>query len=103
MITYEVNLDIDAALREAYLAWLQTHVEQMLRFDGFEAASIEEVLDPTAASGRFALCVRYQVRDQASLDDYLTHHAPRMREDGIARFADGFKATRRILRPRTSD
>ena len=72
-------------------------VEQMLRFDGFEAASIEEVIDPAAASGRFALCVRYQVRDQASLDDYLTHHAPRMREDGIARFADGFKATRRIL------
>ncbi len=98
MITYEVNLEVDVHLREDYLAWLQTHVDEMLRFDGFKTAVIEEVIDPAAAPGRFALCVRYRVRDQACLDDYFAQHAARMREDGVARFGDGFKATRRILR-----
>ncbi|MBE2210753.1 MAG: DUF4286 family protein [Xanthomonadaceae bacterium] len=99
MIVYEVNLEIDAALRDAYLPWLQAHVAEMLRFDGFAAATIEHVVDPAPAAGRFALCVRYRVRDQACLDDYFARHSARMREDGIARFGDGFSATRRVLMP----
>lgn len=97
MIIYEVNLDVDGELRSAYLPWLQDHVTQMLQFDGFESATIESVTDPAAAEGRFAVCVRYRVRDMACLEDYLSAHAPRMRADGMARFGDGFRATRRIL------
>lgn len=103
MITYEVNLDIDVRLRDDYLAWLRAHVDEMLAFDGFESVVIEEVLDPASTAGRFILCVRYQVHGQANLDDYFAHHAPRMREDGIARFGDGFKATRRVLQPLLAD
>lgn len=103
MIMYEVNLDVDARLRDSYLAWLKTHVADMLCFDGFVSALVDEVTDPAAAPGRFALCVRYQVRDQTCLDDYFTHHAARMREDGVARFGDGFRATRRILRTLVRD
>lgn len=98
MIIYEVNLDIDARLRVDYLAWLHAHVGEMLGFDGFQTGVIEEVIEPSAAAGRFALCVRYQVRDQASLDDYLALHAPRMRDEGLARFGEGFRANRRVLR-----
>ena len=99
MITYEVNLDVDAALRTRYLVWLRAHVDEMLRFEGFGSAVIEGVVEPLPADGRFRLSVRYHVRDQACLDDYLTHHAPSMRADGLANFADGFRAHRRILRP----
>lgn len=97
MITYEVNLDVDTRLRVDYLAWLRRHVGEMLKFDGFQTGLIEEVIEPAAAAGRICLCVRYQVRDQASLDDYLARHAARMREDGLARFGDGFSASRRVL------
>ena len=103
MIGYEVNLEVDARLRGDYLAWLQAHVDEMLRFDGFVSARIEEVIEPAPATGRFALCVRYQVRDMASLEDYFAHHAARMRDDGIARFGDGFRASRRVLRVVGSD
>lgn len=99
MITYEVNLDIDASLRADYIAWLQTHVEEMLHFDGFASVVIEQVVEPSPAPGRFALCLRYRVRDAACLDDYLSRHAPRMREEGLSRFGDGVHAHRRVLRP----
>ena len=99
MITYEVNLEVAAALRAEYLAWLQAHVAEILRLDGFEAAMIEEVTDPAPPVGYFALCVRYRVRDAAHLQAYFDQHAARMRAEGIARFGQGFRAQRRVLQP----
>jgi hypothetical protein len=45
------------------------------------------------------LCVHYQLRDDAALAIYFEQHAPRLRADGVARFGDGFRAERRVLRP----
>jgi Domain of unknown function (DUF4286) len=42
--------------------------------------------------------VQYTLVDAAALDGYLREHAPRLRADGVARFGDGFRAHRRILR-----
>lgn len=43
--------------------------------------------------------MHYVLRDAAALDAYLHEHAPRMRADGVARFGDRFRASRRVLRP----
>ena len=99
MITYEVNLEVAAALRAEYLAWLQAHVAEILRLDGFEAAMIEEDNDPAPPTGHFALCVRYRVRDATHLQAYFDQHAACMRAEGIARFGEGFRAHRRVLQP----
>lgn len=98
MIVYEVNLEIDTALRGDYLPWLQAHVAEMLHIEGFMSATVEEVLEPAPPPVCFALCVRYQLRDESCLHHYLTHHAAAMRRDGIKRFGNGFRAHRRILR-----
>ncbi len=97
MIAYEVYLMVDDALRGDYLAWLRAHIGEMLAFEGFVDATLAEVTEPAPPPGRFALCVRYRVRDAASLQAYFDRHAPRMRAEGIARFGDGFSARRRIL------
>lgn len=97
MTLYEVNLQVDVALRDDYLIWLRAHVREMLAFDGFIDATLADVSEPAPAPGCFALCVRYCVRDAASLQAYFDQHAPRMRAEGIARFGDGFSTSRRIL------
>lgn len=95
-VVYEVNLDVEAAIAAEYRAWLQAHVAQMLALPGFASAQVFEVHEPVEA-GRRAWCVHYRLRDAAALDAYLRDHAPRMRADGVARFGERFRASRRVL------
>ena len=98
MIVYEVNLDVDAGIAADYRAWLDVHVGDILALPGFTGARILEVQEPAPPPARIALCVQYTLVDAAALDGYLREHAPRLRADGVARFGDGFRAHRRILR-----
>lgn len=94
---YEVNLDLEAGIEAEYLDWLRAHVAEILALDGFVSASIRRVLDPPPAPGRAAYSVLYTLRDAAALQSYFDHHAARMREDGLRRFAGRFVASRRVL------
>jgi hypothetical protein len=96
-VIYEVNIDLDAAIRTDYLAWLATHMREIRALPGFTGAAVFEVIDPPAAAGRAALCVQYRLVDQAALDTYLRDHAPRLRAEGVARFGGRFQASRRVL------
>lgn len=96
-IIYEVNVSVDAAIIDAYQAWLSDHVAEIVALPGFLGATRYRVAD--ASAGRVELCVHYSVQDQAHLERYLQAHAPRLRADGIARFGTQFQATRRVLYP----
>lgn len=101
-VVYEVSVDVDAGLREDYLRWLGPHVAEILALPGFEGAETFEVVDP-ADPALLRVCMRYRLADAAALDDYLRDHAPRLRADGIARFGDRMRATRRVMRPLVLD
>jgi hypothetical protein len=98
VIIYEVNLDVDAAIATEYRAWLAEHIAHMLDLPGFTGAQTYEVVDPAPASDRVIFSVHYQMRDQAALDAYMRDHATRMRADGIARFGERQRTSRRVLR-----
>lgn len=97
MITYMVELEMDAALRDEYLTWLRGHVAEMLALPGFLDAEILTRLDPPPAAGRWVVCASYRLSDLAAWTGYLADHAPRMREAGVARFGNRVQATRRLL------
>lgn len=96
-VVYEVNLDLDAAIRAEYLDWLRGHMAEIGALPGFHGARLWEVADPAPAPGRASLCVQYRLVDQAALDAYLAGPAARLRADGIARFGGRFTASRRVL------
>ncbi|GAB3102430.1 DUF4286 family protein [Lysobacter terrae] len=98
-VVYEVNLDLDAAIRAEYLDWLAAHVAEICALPGFLGAQVLEVADPPAASGRVTLCVQYRLTGPQALGIYLAEHAPRLRAEGQARFGDRFSASRRVLAP----
>ena len=97
MIVYVVDLEMDSALRDEYLAWLDGHVHEMLALPGFTGAEILIRSEPPAPAGRFTVQAHYRLRDRAAWDDYLAHHAARMREAGVARFGQQVHAARSIL------
>ena len=94
-IIYEVNLEADAAIAGPFDTWLRDHIADMLQFNGFLSAEILD--DPETPPGKIRRIVQYRLRDQPALDRYLRDEAPRMRQDGIDKFGDGFSAQRRML------
>jgi hypothetical protein len=97
MIVYVVELEMDAALRDEYLAWLDEHVRDMLALPGFTGAEILVRSEPPPPPGHFIVQAHYRLRDRASWDGYLAPHAPRMRQAGLARFGQRLRASRAIL------
>jgi hypothetical protein len=96
-VLYEVALVADAGIEREFDTWLRDHVADMLALPGFLAAELLTCTDPAPAPGQISRTVQYRLRDRAALDEYLTVHAPRMREHGQLRFGDRFSAERRTL------
>jgi hypothetical protein len=96
-VVYEVNLSVDADVLPAYRAWLAAHVAEIVALPGFTGATTWDVVDPAPAPGTASLCVQYRLRDADALAAYLRDHAPRLRADGIARFGERVRASRRVL------
>src|SRR5438105_6397652 len=94
-LVYEVTLDIQAGAAPEFDAWLKEHVRQMLALPGFHDARI---LKPDGVEpGTERRVVQYTLGGRAELDHYIAEHAPRMREDGVKRFGEKLKASRRVL------
>lgn len=97
MLVYEVNIEIDAPIRDAYLQWLEAHVREIRALPGFTGARTFEVSDPPPAAGTCAFCVQYHLVDEDALATYLRDDAPRLRADGVQRFGAAMRATRRVM------
>lgn len=97
MLIYEVNLSIERSILDAYRRWLSRHIQELLGIDGFEQAVVYERIDGNGE--RVELVVHYRLSGRVTFEHYVREHADRMRADGIARFGDGFSATRRLLEP----
>jgi quinol monooxygenase YgiN len=97
MIIYEVNLSIHKDADEDYRAWLDRHIQEILTLDGILRATwTHRDLDHEDKADQRHYTVAYEMRDHETYEDYLRAHAPRLRDEGIARFGGRFTATRRL-------
>ncbi|HEY3643986.1 MAG TPA: DUF4286 family protein, partial [Gammaproteobacteria bacterium] len=94
-LIYEVTLDIQADAAVEFDGWLKEHVREMLALPGFHDARILKPEGPEPGTERRV--VQYTLGSRGELDQYLAEHAPQMREDGIKRFGEKMKASRRVL------
>ena len=98
-VLYEVTLRVQPAIADAYAAWLDAHVRELVALPGFLGAQVSRVQPEAGADDAEAVvyCCHYRLRDQDAFAAYLRDHAPRMRADGRRRFGDGFTASRRVM------
>ena len=101
MIIYEVNCLVDDAIVEPFKAWLQPHMEAVLKSEGFLGAEVlnlkvDERLTARPFSTGFS--IRYKIAEQSALDHYLLHVAPRLRQDALDMFGNQYMAYRRVLK-----
>lgn len=97
MIVYTVDLEVDAAIRDDYLAWLREHVREMLTLPGFLSAEIYTRLEPEAAPDCCGFAVHYRLRERAAFENYMAEYAPRMREAGVQSWGERVRARRGLL------
>lgn len=88
---YEVNLQVDASIKDDYLSWLRPHIQEMLELPTFESAELFE-----DEQGQWV--VQYRAPSREAVDQYLNEYSKKMRGDGTNRFAGKFSATRRVLK-----
>lgn len=93
---YEVTLSVDREIVDAFDAWLEDHVQDMLDVPGFLKAETFELEDDD--EGRARRVAHYYLASEEDLEKYLAGPANAMRQSGIALFTDRFEASCRVLR-----
>ncbi len=93
---YEVTLSVDREIVDAFDAWLEDHVEEMLDIPGFLKAETFEIEDDKEDRARRV--THYYLASEEDLEEYLAGPANAMRQSGIDKFSDRFEASRRVLR-----
>lgn len=91
-VLYEVVITVAPEIRADYLAWLKPHMDEMLTFDGFLSAAMF-----VNSENENEITCHYRLKDQSAMNAYLEGPAKEMRADGVKRFGDNIRATRRIL------
>jgi Domain of unknown function (DUF4286) len=96
MIIYEVNHDVEKEIEKEYTVWLESHIQEMLGFEGFESIDWYKLASENDQQ-MVRWSIHYHVRSMSDLQSYLDTHAERMRADGAHRFGGRYRANRRIL------
>lgn len=98
-IVYEVNLELEPEIEEAYCKFLDAHIKEILELNGFIGADLYK--DDSSANP-VKLVVKYRLKTSEDMENYISNHAHVMRAQAIKLFGAKFKAQRRILKTITS-
>jgi len=97
MYIYNVTINIDASVHDAWLKWMQTeHIPAMLATKKFTNAKLTRVLVEEPMGG-ITYSVQYTTKDKATLQKYYDEDATRLRNQS-KRFEGKFVAFRTELK-----
>lgn len=94
MLMYEVNIAVNNKIIQEYKIWLDKHVAEMLKIDGFCSA---EIINNSEDKNITHLTVKYQIESQEKLDDYFKYKAKLMRQESLDKYGDYVHITRKIF------
>jgi len=89
MVTYEVTALVRPDLVHAYEGYMRRHIPELLATGRFVSATF-------ARTSEHRYRIRYEARDQASVDRYIAEDAPRLRADFAEHFPKGVEVSREI-------
>ncbi|OUR97893.1 hypothetical protein A9Q84_06770 [Halobacteriovorax marinus] len=93
MVEYEVTINVQEEIFDAYMIWLKDHIKEMLTIEGFSDAKYYNV----DVANEKIVCVRYFVESKELLQKYLDETSKKMRKSYKNEFENKFSISRRIL------
>ncbi len=97
MYIYNVTINIDESIHEEWLRWIQGHIPKVLNTGKFISAKLTQVLVEEEMDG-VTYSIQYTAATKEDLEEYYKHDAPKLRNDGMKRFADKMLTFRTELR-----
>ena len=96
MIIYNVTVNIDESIHQDWLVWIKEHIPQVLATGKFSEAKLTKVLIEEEMGG-VTYSIQYRAKSREDLENYYKQDADRLRQDGLAKFADKMLAFRTEL------
>lgn len=97
MYIYNVTINIDESVHKEWLSWIEDHIQDVLATGKFTSAKLTQVLVEEEMGG-VTYSVQYTANTREDLDEYYKVDAPKLRSDGLSRFADKMVAFRTELK-----
>ncbi|MEQ6124413.1 DUF4286 family protein [Pseudotenacibaculum sp. MALMAid0570] len=97
MYIYNVTINIDDSVHDEWLVWIKDHIQDVLGTGRFVSAKLTQVLVEEEMGG-VTYSVQYTAKTREDLDEYYRVDAPKLRSDGMRRFADKMVAFRTELK-----
>ena len=96
MILYNVTINIEESVHDQWLHWMQSkHISDVLATGKFTSARMVKVL--VEEEGSMTYSIQYTADNKENLERYYREDAPRLRQEGLALFADKMLAFRTEL------
>jgi hypothetical protein len=96
MIIYNVTVNIDDSVHDAWLLWIKEHIPKVLATGKFKEAKLTKVLVDEDLGGQ-TYSIQYRAHSRETLEAYYKEDAERLRGDGLKKFADKMLAFRTEL------
>ncbi len=96
MIIYNVTINVDESIHDEWLIWIKAHIPQVLATGKFTDAKLTKVLVDEELGGT-TYSVQYRAKSREDLDNYYKFDADKLRNEGLAKFADKMLAFRTEL------
>lgn len=96
MYIYNVTVNIDDAAHDEWLKWIKEHIPHVLATGKFKEAKLTRVLVEEEMGGQ-TYSIQYRAHSREALDAYYKDDAPKLRTEGLKKFADKMLAFRTEL------
>ena len=97
MYIYNVTINIEDSAHNEWLNWIDGHIQEVLATGRFVSAKLTQVLVDEEMGGT-TYSVQYTANSRKDLDDYYEYDAPKLRSEGLKKFADKMVAFRTELK-----
>ena len=87
MYIYNVTINIDGSVHTEWLSWIQIHIQDVLATGKFVSAKLTQVLVEEEMGG-VTYSIQYTANTREDLDEYYEVDAPKLRGEGLSKFAD---------------
>lgn len=97
MIIYNITIKVESTVAEKWLQWMkEEHLAEMMNTGLFSDYRMCRLMEQDEADG-VTFVVQYHTDSIENYQSYLDDHAPKMRQKGLAKFADKMVAFRTLM------
>jgi len=97
MVVYNITIQVNWSIHDKWLPWMQTiHIPEVLSTGKFSHHSMLKLLDMDETEGP-TYAIQFFAADRNEYEDYITQHAPLLRQKTQSLWNDQIHAFRTLM------